>query len=102
MENSDTSNVSTSIPQLLANDDLRISTYPNPVKEFLNVHVSQSGRSAYSLSVLDAGGKTVLSDKMTFTNSGAFSLSTKELAAGVYLIRVQNEHTVRSVKVIKH
>ena len=62
-----------------------ITLFPNPAENVLNVTMSSA--RIYTLSVLSAEGKTVLSEKI----NGNTQLNVSQLAQGLYLLRFSDE-----------
>jgi hypothetical protein len=78
------------------------SIYPQPFTGSINVNLNLSTDAFVTISILDLNGKTV------YTNSNQYklgktivNLNTAELAAGMYLIRIQNGEEVITSKVFK-
>jgi hypothetical protein len=69
--------------------------YPNPVKDVLNVSFEQN---ISDVTVYNLLGQQVAFKKMN-ADKGQIDLSN--LAAGTYLVRVNTENAVKTIKVIK-
>ena len=61
-----------------------LKTYPNPVKEVLNIENIEKN---LSLQIFDLSGKLVLETK---TNDSKISIDTKSLQKGQYIVSVEN------------
>jgi hypothetical protein len=83
---------------ILNTDELpKVTLYPNPVKENLNVEMPAfTGDVTFQL--YDANGKLVISKKLTSFNS---HVSLKGIAAGVYYIQIKNASKTTTGKIIK-
>jgi hypothetical protein len=82
----------------LSNTDFNSNTftaYPNPVKDILNVSFEQN---ISDVTVYNLLGQQVAFKKMN-ADKGQIDLSN--LAAGTYLVRVNTENAVKTIKVIK-
>lgn len=73
--------------------NLGFEFYPNPVKEELNIQSITS----WNISVRNMQGKIV----HTFSGIGQGSLSLNTLESGLYLLQIELENTVYTVKIIK-
>jgi len=68
--------------------------YPNPVKAGENLMITSAEEGVYTL--FSAEGKVVKSDKF----SSRTGIDTSSLPAGVYIIKIETQSTVKSYKVI--
>jgi alpha-tubulin suppressor-like RCC1 family protein len=73
-----------------------ISVYPNPISDVLNI--SNENGALISVEMIDAKGSVVVSSKAA---SKSFTFDTGELNAGVYILIVRSEKSVRTFKVVK-
>ena len=64
--------------------DFGVSFFPNPSKDYLNVHLGLLQENSYRFSLLDIHGKTVLSQVVTDARL-IESLALPQLSKGVYL-----------------
>lgn len=78
-----------------ASQNTLFSVYPNPFTDFLKINLS--GKSA-SVEVFNAIGASVASGEIK--DSGSISL--QHLEPGTYFIRLTNENSVQTLKLIKH
>ncbi|CAM3955594.1 T9SS-dependent choice-of-anchor J family protein [Flavobacterium antarcticum] len=76
-------------------DNNTFTAYPNPVKDVLNVSFTQN---ISNVAVYNLLGQQVLSVNMN-ANKGQVDMST--LATGTYLVKVNSENGVKTIKVIK-
>jgi hypothetical protein len=69
--------------------------YPNPVKDVLNVSFEQN--------IIDIAVYNLLGQKMLLMNinSNKGQIDMSNLASGTYLVRVNTENEVKTIKVIK-
>jgi hypothetical protein len=77
--------------------------YPNPTRDKSTVVFYAGAPAKYFIQLSDASGK-ILMQKETFANAGGNSISidTKNLAAGIYLISIADEHDKRQhLKLVK-
>ncbi|RYM31305.1 T9SS type A sorting domain-containing protein [Brumimicrobium glaciale] len=73
-----------------------ISVYPNPITDELNIN-NENG-ALVSVEMIDAKGSVVVSSKAA---SKSYTFDTGELNAGVYILIVRSEKSVRTFKVVK-
>jgi hypothetical protein len=69
---------------------------PNPVKDVL--HIEGLSSSAKTISIIDVSGKLL---QQTLTANRSCSFNTKQLAAGIYFIRVDEGEKATTLKFIK-
>lgn len=77
---------------------LKLNVYPNPVKDVVQVFVSEPGR--YQVEVLNVMGQSIKS----VTSNEQIRLDMRDLASGAYILRVQkigDNSSLTSVKLIK-
>ena len=86
------------LPAYTASDKNVISVYPNPVSDILNVGLSGEITANSNFVMLDAKGIVVLQQKFT-RNPQVIDVS--KLAAGVYLIKINNGGKIVTEKFIK-
>jgi len=75
--------------------DNAVSIYPNPASNVLNVEVTEDA----TIQLLDAQGREV----MVVSHAGVnqkHEINTQNIANGIYMLKVYNEHFVSSSKVI--
>jgi len=81
-----------------------ISVYPNPVKDILNVELGKSNTANMSMIVVDSYGKTVINKVIEQSNTGGINhiqLSTSDLPAGVYILKLTNGSETTSTRFVK-
>jgi predicted acyl esterase len=71
--------------------------YPNPAKDFLNI--SCKNESDYLVEISDITGKILISENYNITKSGN-KISIANLAAGNYIIRISDNNSSYSKKLI--
>lgn len=77
------------------NQDIRI--FPNPVKEILKVSVPESMAGKMNLSVFDARGNTVFCKTLELADG--YSVPLSQLAAGLYIVRVEVDGKISHKKI---
>ncbi len=80
-----------------------VKVYPNPVKDILQIQVQSVAAGDFTLRVVDAQGRLMLSRKYgVATGAQTLTLPVQTLAKGWYvLVMVQADGTMREVKIIK-
>lgn len=82
------------------NNDVRLSVFPNPAADKLNIAISSSTNIAQiQLNVFDNAGKLIT--QQSVTNNNGITLDVSQYAAGVYLLKIKyndKEETIRFVK----
>jgi hypothetical protein len=63
--------------------------YPNPAKDFITIHFSNSKSKDFDWQLYDISGKTILKNKHTMHNS--FTISLQQFPRGVYFLKLQND-----------
>lgn len=79
----------------LVKEDIRLSVYPNPVQDIVNVEFTTTQRLSVELYTLS--GQLILSETNTMIGDNKVQLNMYDLPSGMYLIKVGNE-TFRTVK----
>ena len=74
-----------------------IEIYPNPASEFLIIELYSESILNTDISITDLSGKTILTKKL---NSLKTAVDIKHLSPGLYLLNIQNNETINSIKVI--
>jgi len=78
---------------------LTLSTYPNPVSDFLNLKVESFKWEDLKFQMYNSEGKILLSDKLLNAET---NIDVSQLAPGVYFLWVSMEDTpVKTFKIIK-
>ena len=83
-------------------NDIRLQIYPNPVSSSATISFSLSDVSKVSLTLFDINGRLVkrLADKQFNNGYHQITLDTKELNAGIYLLRMQSSEFIETRKII--
>jgi len=76
-------------------DNNKISVYPNPFHQYLDITTNNNETSTAEL--LDAAGKLLL--RKIFTNRTLLQINN--IAEGVYIVRINDGESIRSFKVLK-
>jgi hypothetical protein len=80
-------------------DPKLLSLSPNPFTGFIFVKSADVNKNqTFSITLSDLSGKILLHQK---TSSSETKLNTEGIAAGFYLLRVEDERGVRNFKVVK-
>lgn len=73
-----------------------LRVYPNPAKEVLYIETTSSAE----VRLMDIAGNVVAEE--SFVNAGQNSLSLEHLAAGVYLVRINEQGKTTTQRLVKH
>jgi hypothetical protein len=77
-------------------ENSKVSAYPNPVKDLLNINMSVAGND---IQLFNSRGSLVMQTKTFGTNS---QLNVSHLAPGLYLVKISKDgRLVSQLKVIK-
>lgn len=76
----------------------RLSIYPNPTSDVLNVTGDLDAAAQFTLTITDMFGKLVIN--RTMTGAELQTINTSSLPNGIYLLSVDNELSVFSTKVV--
>lgn len=81
-----------------------VTIYPNPVKDILNVELGKTNTAKMRIVVVDTYGKTVINKVVEQSdNEGTnhIQLSTSDLPAGVYILRLTNGSETTTTRFVK-
>jgi hypothetical protein len=80
-----------------------VKVYPNPVKDMLQIQVQSVAAGDFTLRVVDAQGRLMLSRKYgVIAGPQTLTLPVQNLAKGWYvMVMVQADGTMREVKIVK-
>jgi hypothetical protein len=90
-------NPNTNVNDLWNNKQVRI--YPNPVKDKLYVKNLQSEQKAVGLTISDITGNIITIDFANDLNNGEMEINVSQLSEGIYILKWDNGHTFRFVKI---
>ena len=75
-----------------------IVVYPNPVKDKLNVNITNAQNNVTTASLFDNFGRLIYNGKMI---SGTNNIDMTRFATGIYLVTLKNNTGVQNVNIIK-
>ena len=75
----------------------QLFAYPNPVKDILNVNITNS-QSLTTAKLFDNNGKLIFTGKLI---SGTNTINMGNFAKGIYLLQLVNNEQVQNLKIIK-
>ena len=80
-----------------------VSIYPNPASENFTITFDANEESNYTIAIYDALGNQVELIYSGSISNGLtnFEYNASNLAAGIYVIRIESEAQINSVKLIK-
>ena len=78
----------------------KVAAYPNPANDILNVELLYTKVADVKIELVDLVGKSVISEGFpSFSQHGAFQLSTTSIKNGIYILKVTNGDAVSTRKV---
>ncbi|MBN9312637.1 MAG: hypothetical protein BGO40_00050 [Chryseobacterium sp. 39-10] len=81
-------------------EQLEIKLYPNPVKDFLYLHMGKKPEANMKYQLFDAQGKLMLQNRL---NSIKNEIDMRTFPQSVYIIRIFRENTtLKTIKIIKN
>jgi hypothetical protein len=83
------------------NADIKISAYPNPVTDKLNLSIDNAENGAYTISVFDVQGKVVATKNADVHQSYHISLDASAWAAGMYHVQLKKGNAQKTIAVVK-
>jgi hypothetical protein len=75
----------------------RVTLFPNPIKDILNLRLEQEGE--YKFSILNYNGKVIESGRFNEINH---QIDLRSLNTGIYFIQLTSERSIITKKVIKY
>ena len=77
-------------------DDNKISVFPNPVRDLLNLKSSKA--SIKSVEIYDINGKLIMNQVI---NANEKELNVSELVSGAYILRIKHDEGIESIRILK-
>ena len=81
-------------------DDLPVLIYPNPDSDYISVVWSGADPEDINVSLISIDGKVMLTNSFEATRSRILNVDTRDVPAGLYLIKLRNEKQQSVAKVI--
>src|SRR5690606_11686394 len=78
-----------------------LSVYPNPVTNILNISADLVSIADATVELYDVTGKLVYKNAELFYNTNSATIDISTLQPGVYMLKLQTDNTVQTVKIIK-
>lgn len=76
----------------------QFTVYPNPAKDYINLTLQESG--IHTIELIDLSGRLLYKNRTQNQNS---SISTKQIASGMYLLKIRNDNWSVTEKIfIRH
>jgi len=86
------------LTQEIDEQDISITSYPNPFRESLNINIKMNKRDLVDIDIIDLNGKVMCNVYHGIPESGSFDivwdgfdLDSRKVCSGVYIIRVKSE-----------
>jgi hypothetical protein len=79
---------------------LKLSVFPNPTAEFINLKIEEGDFALFQYTLLDINGKSLKTNKL---KEASTRVDMGKLAAGIYLLRIsrKNGETIKTCRVVK-
>lgn len=78
---------------------LKISAYPNPANQNVNLVISSDNAVKTSIKLMDLQGKVIMSRNLSFSQIVTESLPVGDLSNGIYILQVATEKGVHTQKI---
>ena len=80
-----------------------LSLYPNPANEFSYLHYSLSGKAQVKILLRNSAGQQLRTLQQTTLDKGIYSLkiNAQDLTKGLYILQIQVDNAMLSVKLLK-
>src|SRR5690606_13609723 len=75
--------------------------YPNPTENILNISADLVSIADANVKIYDISGKLVYENANLFYNTNAANIDISAFNSGVYLLKLETNETVQTVKVVK-
>ena len=92
----------TGVPQSVASQSSKLSVYPNPVADQLQIEYQTAKAGNTQIEILDLQGKLLLQQALGSTaGTNHDQITVTKLAKGIYLCRVNNGKSIETIKFLK-
>jgi hypothetical protein len=85
----------------VSGENSSVKAYPNPVQGQLIIDLAENARQAVSVTLFDVQGKICLKQKVVNHTDSEVKLNVAGLKPGLYLVRVDMNHTFELLKIVK-
>jgi hypothetical protein len=86
----------------IAPEQLEISLYPNPVKDFAKVSIQSKQSSSAQIQVISTNGQTVYLENIEILQGeNTINLNATDYKKGIYLVRIQTDRKVSVSRFVK-
>jgi len=79
-------------------NDLAINTYPNPVREILNIKIHSTAQRSFHITIIDLAGREYFSSSI---NSEDQVIDVSFLPSGIYMLKLQDKKGIWVRKFVK-
>ncbi len=83
------------------NQCISAEIYPNPIANFINVHLSSACGEKSIIHVTDASGRKVSADYSVEDGNQTITIPARDLPAGLYMIHIKNGSKLMQERVVK-
>lgn len=81
-------------------DNQRISVFPNPVEDELNVKLSENYAGAATIKIFNSMGQLFYKERLDFIYQNGIQINTASFPMGTYLVSIQTEDFIANQRVI--
>ncbi|WP_170110315.1 T9SS type A sorting domain-containing protein [Flavilitoribacter nigricans] len=81
--------------------DSRISSFPNPARDFYRINLDLENSSAVQLQLMSISGQIVMQREYAAIQQDRIDLDVSDLPAGAYLVKIRTEEGVKTLKLTK-
>lgn len=81
--------------------DSRISSFPNPAKDFYRIDLDLESTSAVQVQLMNMAGQVIQKREYTALQKDRIDLDVSDLATGAYLVKVRTDEGVKTLKLTK-
>ena len=82
---------------------VRLKFYPNPVQDNMRIYIASPSSDDFNLDIFDVTGKLIWSKKIITESESSESLvDTHNWSKGIYFVKLSNESTVITEKIVKY
>ncbi len=83
------------------NEKAKLSIYPNPTTDFVNVNLAEVPAGNYQMIISDITGKVVINNNVVSNAQNLIEMNVSELKSGIYIMSVFGDETTFSARLIK-
>ena len=80
-----------------------ISVYPNPVEDVIHVRFASESKSPIAMQLIDLNGRSLRTESYQANEAGEYEMGVSNLSmnTGFYLLRIAQDNSTKTIKVLK-